>query len=449
MKKQISLLLFPRVVKNYKVFSVLLLLLLSTVAVHAQRESDKLKKKEKQLVREINNTKSLISKTRNSQKITIAELAIINQQISYRQSLIENYVSQVHTLNRLIEENESVIKSLQNDMVRLKKNYIRMVRYAYRHRNTYHNLLFVFASGSFNQAYLRVKYLRQLSEYRTKQVSLIKQTRANLNTKVEKLAKAKQEKTGLVVQQQTERQEFQRDKEDQQQILTKLKSEEGKLKQDLQDKERTREEIAQQIRKAIQAEIKKEQDRLIAEAKKKKKENTGSKTNTKTNTKTNNTNTKTGVNPLHITPEVQLQSDQFEANKGLLPWPVASGEVTVGFGRQPHPTIAGLVTNNDGIDIGTQKGGTVRSVFKGKVTSIVIIPNAGKCVIVGHGVYRTVYTNLSNVYVKKDQQVDTKQALGTLLTSDGNELSDAHFEIWKIDGAAMSKQNPVLWLLKR
>jgi murein DD-endopeptidase MepM/ murein hydrolase activator NlpD len=148
------------------------------------------------------------------------------------------------------------------------------------------------------------------------------------------------------------------------------------------------------------------------------------------------------------TPEIEPESAEFEKNRGSLPWPVEKGEITNYFGRNPHPTLAGVFTNNNGIDIGTAKGANVRSVFNGKVTSVFVIPNAGKCVIVSHGAYRTVYANLAEVTVSKGQEVKTKQTLGKLLPNENGGLSEAHFEIWKVTSTDMEKQNPTLWLFR-
>ena len=146
--------------------------------------------------------------------------------------------------------------------------------------------------------------------------------------------------------------------------------------------------------------------------------------------------------------EIELSNKGFEDNKGRLPWPVASGEITKGFGKQPHPAHVNVFTYNNGVDITTVKGSTVRAVYAGEVTSVIVIPGAGKAVIIAHGNYRTIYSNLQETYVKTGDQVRVKQEMGALLiNSSGN--SEVHFEIRKIttDGQ-ISNINPTYWLYK-
>jgi len=103
--------------------------------------------------------------------------------------------------------------------------------------------------------------------------------------------------------------------------------------------------------------------------------------------------------------------------------------------------------NNKGVDFSTDAGAEIFSVFDGEVTSVFNIPGAGQNIIVTHGGYKSVYTNLKTVQVVVGEQVVTGQAIGPLL-SDGNK-STAHLEIWKVVGAGGEAQNPMVWLVKR
>ena len=147
-----------------------------------------------------------------------------------------------------------------------------------------------------------------------------------------------------------------------------------------------------------------------------------------------------------LTPEAKELNADFEKNKGKLPWPVEKGVITSPFGRQPHPVLAGIVIENNGIDITTEKGAGVRALFRGEVSSVIVIPGAGKAVIVSHGAYRSVYSNLRDVNVAKGQKVETKQALGTVLTDDDG--SKAHLELWKITADGLVKVDPAQWLYR-
>ena len=122
-----------------------------------------------------------------------------------------------------------------------------------------------------------------------------------------------------------------------------------------------------------------------------------------------------------LTPEQKLIGDNFNENKGRLPWPVERGIITNHFGMHQHPVLKYITENNFGIEI-TSSGKTVaRSVFKGEITAIFAISGANMTVIVSHGKYRSVYNNLINVKVKKGDKVETKQELGEVFRDTGEE----------------------------
>lgn len=436
--------------KKWNKYLLIILVAISfSVRLSAQKNSEKLKQKQRELEQKIENTKNLIGNIKNHERLTIAELAIINQQITYREELLQNISTQIRYLNRQIDETQSVIKAMEEDLKRVKQQYSKMIFYAYKNRNTSHNLMFVFASDDLNQAYQRAKYLRQFGDYRKRQMDMITQTQQALAQKMTLLEEKKKEKENLANIQKQEKENYNRDKEKQQIALNELQKEEKKLITLLKQQEETKKQIAQQIKKAIEEEIKeqqrKERERLEKQRQAANKNSTQSGTKTTTNNTVRNNPTGTGFTE---TPETQLESAKFENNKGRLPWPVEKGEITIGFGRQPHPTLPGIFTNNNGIDISSTKAAKVRAVFEGTVTSVFVIPGAGKAVMVSHGAYRTVYANLSTVNVNKGQTVKTKQEIGSLLTTEDNTISELHFEIWKITEDDFVKQDPAAWLFR-
>jgi murein hydrolase activator len=141
-------------------------------------------------------------------------------------------------------------------------------------------------------------------------------------------------------------------------------------------------------------------------------------------------------------------SKTFALNKGKLPWPVEKGEVTSSYGRRPHSELQGIEVNENGIGITTTNGATVRAVFDGEVSSVLVFSGAGKVVIISHGSYKSVYGNLQEVFVSKGDKVKTKQSIGKLMPSDNGSVSEAHLEIWKTVGSVPSTENPALWIFK-
>jgi murein hydrolase activator len=244
-----------------------------------------------------------------------------------------------------------------------------------------------------------------------------------------------------------ERAEILEAKKEKEAIYQDLKAKEQEILAELKAQEIQNQQLQNQIQEAIQREIREEQARLEklrleAEAKRKaeeakRKEGVATVAEPKKET------------PLFLeTKEAELAGNTFALNKGRLPWPVEKGTITVNYGKNAHPTLPGVYTQNNGVDISTPKNAVVRAVFDGEVTSVLNIPGAGKAVIVKHGNYRTVYSNLQDVYVTKGAKVTTKTPLGSLLPSKDGNISIAHFEIHELKDRSVNQLNPNLWITK-
>ncbi|MFT3884620.1 MAG: peptidoglycan DD-metalloendopeptidase family protein [Flavobacteriales bacterium] len=318
------------------------------------------------------------------------------------------------------------MRSLQGDLSRLKDDYARMVQYAYMNRSAYDRLSYIFAAESFAQAFKRSRYLEQLAEQRRQQAALIAATAESMDGKVKDLSAKRDDKAKLLGRQLEEKKKLTQDKTAQQSTLSTLKKEEGRLRETLRKQEKQRTELAAAIKRAIESEVR--------------------KTTTRTTTKGGTATKTTEKLEFTLTPEARELNADFEKNKGKLPWPVEKGTITSGFGKQAHPVLKGITIENNGIDIGCEKGASVRAMFRGEVSSVIVIPGAGKAVVVSHGAYRTVYSNLRDVSVSKGQKVDTKQAVGVVMTEDGE--STAHVEIWKTTDDGLVKVDPATWIYR-
>ena len=150
-------------------------------------------------------------------------------------------------------------------------------------------------------------------------------------------------------------------------------------------------------------------------------------------------NTKKTENKL--TPELQLISTNFAKNKGRLPWTTAQGSIISKFGEVPHPVLSGITIINNGIEITTQNI-DVRTVFNGEVAKIIVLPNGLKGVIINHGDYFTVYSNLAKVTVNSGEKLTTKDNIGELYNKDSKKRNVLGFQIWQ----SRKKLNPQQWL---
>lgn len=420
-----------------------------TFSTFGQSSSEKLKKEQDRLEKKISNTKTLLSKMKNNTEASLNELRLIDNQIKFREELVRNYDNQIRGAQLKIAEKDQEITQLSSKLVTLKNQYKKLLVYAYKHRNKYGKLMFIFSSDSYNEALKRNKYLTKVSEMQEKQFLVIKQHQKLIKTEIDRISKEKEFKLKVLDEKKQERAKIEQDKSKQEVVYQKFKKEEEKLYAALKEDERKKEVLKQQISAAIQKEI------AAAEAKRKKAEEEARKKSAKATTNTAaNTSTESKAETTTAAKEVTFTetkenaalSKSFEGNKGKLPWPVLKGSVTEGFGKNAHPTLPNVYTNNNGIDISAPKNAQVRAVFEGEVTSVLNIPGAGKVVIIKHGNYRTVYSNLQDTYVQSGSKVTTKQAIGSLLTKEDSSVSVSHFEIHQVVGTAVQCLNPSLWI---
>lgn len=379
---------------------------------------EELERKKEKLNERIEYTNELIQKKRENRELTQSELVTLKKKIDYREELITTINHRIHELERKVEEKQALIQSLEEDLKKYKADYAEMIRHAYRNRNSYDRLLFILASSDMYQAYRRLKYFQRYAEQRRQAARSIQRTRKILDQEIEELKEKKREKEELLREKKQEKRRLAGNKEERKESLSKLKEEEQKLRQELKEQKEERERLSAAIERVIEEEVRE--------------------------TKENN------KGDFQLTPEARQLANDFQKNKGQLPWPVERGIISQGFGEHPHPVLgAGIKIQNNGVDIETNQGSKVKAVFEGEVSSVIVISGAGKAVMVKHGSYRTVYSNLEEVFVEKGDQVVVGQELGRVLTDRNQEKTEAHFEIWKVSGQGNQKMDPADWILDR
>ncbi|UKN00817.1 peptidoglycan DD-metalloendopeptidase family protein [Paracrocinitomix mangrovi] len=402
--------------KNILIFVCLLMV---NFGWSQQKESDRLKKDQQELLKKIDFTEKLLQDTKQSQTNISESLNLLDRKIQYRQDLLNNLDIQLSQIDAEIANLQIEIIQLEQQIIKHKEQYKKMIVQAYNMRNDQAALIFILSSESFNQANKRMEYLDQLQKYRKDQIRKITSAKEELEAKLALLETKRNEKKNLASSKVNEQSKYIKDREKQKVTIEELKGKEQQLQDELAEQKRKNKELQNAINAAINKEI-------LAEKKK------------------NNNKPPS----MEDTKEIELSNKGFEANKGRLPWPVKKGEVSRGFGRQPHPVYSTVFTNNDGIDISTVKGSTVRSVYEGEVSSIVVIGGAGKAVIIKHGNYRTIYSNLQETYVSSGDKVTAKQEIGALLVNP-NGTSVVHFEIRLVSAEGnISIINPTYWLYR-
>lgn len=386
-----------------------------------QQSKEKLLDKKKKIEEEIDYYKKLLNETKKNKDISLNQVVLLKNQISKREELIGGINDEIGSLDQKISQNNMEIQRSNEQLSAMKDEYAELIYNAYKNKNANDRLTLIFAANDFNQAFRRIKYFQQYNEYLRRQIALIQQTKEFIAQKNKELVQQKLTKEDLLKASEAEKQKLHAEKVKKDSDLKKLKQKESELKNNLKKKENEALALKKKIEAAIAAEI------------------------TKSASKTNKTVTKTTTVKNVLTPEEKIVSDNFLSNKGRLPWPVERGAITSYFGEHPHPVLDGIKIKNNGIDIGTTAGAPARAVLGGTVSSIVTITNNNMAVIIRHGEFFTVYSNLGSVSVSKNQSVATKQSLGTIYTNSEEGKTELHFEVWQ--GKAIC--NPTEWLTKR
>ncbi len=414
---------FRPAMRKFSKYFLFFFLLLSVCAPAIAQNKKDLEKKKQQLQREIDETNKQLKATSKSKSLTASQVNALKKKIRLRQELIGTISSELDGLNNSITITTVEITNLEHKMAQLKEEYVNMIRFAQKNQGSYQRMMFVFASSDFNQAYKRLKYLQQYSEHRKKQAALIDSTQKDLASKKQTLVVQKEEKTHLRESELKQKQSLEEDKKQQDKVLAGLQDREKKLKKQLADKQRAKKKLDRAIDELIRKEI----------ASAKKKATASGKKNV------------TSSNVFSLTPEAQKLTSSFAGNKGKLPWPVEKGNISSSFGEHPHPELKGIMVKNNGVDIRSAPNSAARSVFDGEVTGVITIPGANSAVIIRHGEYLSVYSNLESVFVKKGDKVATRQKIGNVFTDTEEGLTELHLEIWK----GSLKLDPAGWLARK
>jgi murein hydrolase activator len=396
---------------NGVLWLMFIFLLLSPAFLKAQSISD-LQQKKKNAAREIELTTKLLNQAQQQEKASLNRLQLINNNISQRNDLIGSLNGEVRLYQGFIADNRLVIDMLKSDLEKMKAEYAGLIRLTYISKNTGNYLLFLLSAENFNQAYRRMLYMRRYTAIRNTQLEAMNAVQQLLNDKVEQLEQHTQTRRQLLAEAQTEAQKLQQEKNSQNQEVQKLKSQQRDLRQKLEQQRRAEQQLEREIQKIIEEEA--------------------------------NKNRKAGAPAYALTPEQKLIGDNFEQNKLRLPWPVERGVITEKFGIHRHAVLQNVQVRNNGISITTESGSRARAVFNGEVSRVFGITGGNSAVIIRHGNYLTVYSNLREVTVKSGDKVSVRQNIGTIYTDSDDGKTILKFQIWKEN----QKLNPEEWLGK-
>ncbi|MBC8035253.1 MAG: peptidoglycan DD-metalloendopeptidase family protein [Chitinophagaceae bacterium] len=409
--------------KRYILFSVLLMIVASVS--FAQPTKADLEKQRASIQKEIDEVKASLNTTKKNRRETLGQLSLIQKKLRQRQALINNINQQMNLIQGDITQSTRDILKLRKELDTLKLQYEKSVVYAYKNRSNYDFLNFLFSSTSFNDALKRVAYLRSYRQYREQQAENIEKTQVNLKGKIAALNSSRNRKKEVLVEENKQRGVLEEEKQEKSVVISNLKSREKELNSELAAKKKQNQKLNASIAAAIRRAREEATREAIAAAKKKQSEEAAVAVKNKPAATPRTTATTSGTEPattaivstrpkpaesvFDADPASKALSNDFEKNKGSLPWPIESGTISMHFGNQKVEGT-GVTYNNPGITIETTAGKSVKAVFDGEVSSVFSI-GAAQAVILKHGKYFTTYSNVESTTVSKGQSVKRGQVI--------------------------------------
>ncbi len=396
----------------------LLFAIVCLTSLQAQsKKQQELEQRRQELRQEIQQINNLLFQGKKEQKSALTIVEDINYKVKVRQNLINITNQQANLLTREINENQKTITEFRDKLKVLKEQYAAMIIKSYKSKSEQSKVMFLLSSNNFQQAYKRLKYIRQYADYQKKQGKEIKLQTIKLQELNTGLLKQKKDKKKLIDENRKAKYLLNKELKEQEALVSSIKRNLNSYSNQIRTKQEEADKIDKEIKKIIR----------LAMASSNKKAGKSSSSNT-----------------FSLTPEDRALASNFIANKGKLPWPVEEGVVKMGYGTHPSPIDRSVTIKSNGVRIATNKGEKVRAVFEGRVNSIIVPKNGNLTVMIQHGNYFTVYKNLSKIYIKKGDMVSTKQDIGEVLTSKSSGETILSFLVFK----GLETQNPAHWVYK-
>lgn len=411
-----------------------------------KRDISKVKQEQQATKKEIKETsKKITVNTRETQK-QLSRLSTLSGEIAAAGQEIDRMQGDVDSIDSSISVVNDSITHISARMDSLKAGYVRQLRKVQSSRGAMNTLSFLFSSESFAKAWQRLRYLRQFGKWRrhrAEELQLMKDSLADRRLRLDTL---RHDRRTAIARLSLAQKQLQTKREETDRIVLSLKSEGASLKALLKEKERKAKALDSELDKLIAEEQRREEQRRKEEQRKAEAQRkaSASKTTAPAKKETASAGGAKTEAPVATAAADRALTGSFESNKGQLLFPVAGKyRVVRGFGRQKHPELEHVETDNSGIDVEAVGGGTARAVFEGRVSEIFKQPGYNTIVMVRHGNFLTIYANLSDISVKKGDTVKAGQTIGTIYPDpeeDGRSI--LHFELRK----ERTKLNPLQWV---
>ena len=430
---------------NLSVLFLLTSLFCSNQPLKAQDKRAELEQRRQELLQQIEAKNQALGKTKKEKSAALIQLELLQDQIETREALINTLHEAVSETDKIIDRTEGVIISLNEDRERLRVEYGAMLRRAYKMKLPNNGFIYMLSASNFEESYKKWQYFRQYDKFRKRQARLIMETQQALEAKNDFLIQQKKEKENLLGVNEKQKGIIIFEKKEKDVLVKGLKSAENRLASELKSAQKQSARLNAAIENLISIEL--ESRRRLAEERRRKvlaESERLKKDRPKDEKKSASSNESAQSLKLEVLTEsnenLALSSD-FRSNKGKLP-PPAIGTIVRDFGKQK--VLDKVTSVNNGIDIRTVAGAEVRAVFGGTVSVVSSIAGLGTVVLIQHGNYYTVYSNLSNVSIQKGQTVSPRQTIGRAAINTVTNEPEVHFEIW----LERTQLNPSVWIAK-
>lgn len=401
-----------------------------------KQKKDNLQAEMQKLKKEIAEMESLIKATSAKKQQNVQLLNNLKQNIKKREAQIAAYSTQVKSIENDILSTQQTINTKEDEVDQAKTDYARLIRDSYRRKLFQNDLNFVLEASNYNDAVTRYTFMKTIANARKSQAKGIEEKIVLLENEKEGLEKSRLITEELLHKQAAQKAKLESEKNLTNQEIAKLSDKEKKIRAGIVQKNKAAQDLNNKIDRIIQQEIALAKKRAIEAAHKKATEEA----------KKNNQPVKPVIednaDESYLSPKEMALSQDFVSNKGKLPWPVAKGNIVSYFGKREHATIKGVYVENNGIDIKSAEGSSARALFDGVVVSVFSMPTTQTCIIVKHGDFFTVYSNIEEATVKANDKITTKQSLGKLYKDPEDNSTKVHLEIWH----GKEKLNPSTWI---
>lgn len=385
-----------------KLFSTILFVACASLHCFGQSLSD-LNKEKDDILSLIDESNKLLNDYSNKKSSELMHISLIDDKIAKRKRLISIYNNQIFAYTSQIKTLTIQLDSLENEIFKLKEDYSKIIYHLSVNKMERNGLVYLLSSSSFNESYRRFLFMKQYNDYRKHQSELITDRINFFNNLKAKVTAQRTQLDKTLTETKRESTILEKELLERQNKILHFSTQQNNLTQQITEAEKRKAQLEEQIVAMIRE-----------EARKKRESNS-----------------------------ISLSSD-ITKNKGLLPWPCEKYVVVSNFGEHDHPIIPSIKVRNNGIDIDVLDNNDVRPIHSGKVSRVIMIPGSNASVIIRHDNIITVYSNLSEVFVKKDDEVTAKTLIGKVYTGEGLNSNILHFELWNSE----DKQNPLDWLEK-